>query len=215
MAVGPPSLLVLLPNTELEKRIALIKRQISESDSDYDKEKLQERLAKLAGGVAVIRVGAATEVEMKEKKDRVDDAQHATKAAIEEGVLPGGGTAYIRALKPLNTLIETLSGDEKVGATIISKALKYPLRQIAENSGEEGSLIVQKVLSMNDNEGYDARENNFGNMYEKGILDPTKVVRSALQYASSVASLLLTTEVIITDENEEKAQTATAPAMDY
>jgi len=200
---------------KIEERVNLIRKQIEEATSDYDKEKLQERLAKLAGGVAVIRVGAATEIEMKEKKDRVDDAQHATKAAIEEGVLPGGGTAYIRALKPLNALIETLSGDEKVGATIISKALKYPLRQIAENSGEEGSLIVQKVLSMNDNEGYDARENNFGNMYEKGILDPTKVVRSALQYASSVASLLLTTEVIITDENEKNAQAASAPAMDY
>lgn len=200
----------------LQKRIALIKKQIEEATSDYDKEKLQERLAKLAGGVGVIRVGAATEIEMKEKKDRVDDAQHATKAAIEEGILPGGGTALIRAQKALQKLIDTLSGDIKVGAEIILKALTYPLRQIAENAGKEGSLIVQKVAQMTTYEGYDANEDVFCNMIEKGIVDPTKVVRSAIQFAASVAALLLTTEAIITEEKEEKpAATAAAPHMDY
>jgi chaperonin GroEL len=198
----------------IEERVALIKRQIEESASDYDKEKLQERLAKLSGGVGVIRVGAATEVEMKEKKDRVDDAQHATKAAIEEGILPGGGTAFIRCQGVISKLCETLSGDEKVGAQIILKAITAPLKQIAQNAGEEGALIVEKVSQLENNHGYDASDNTFGDLFEKGILDPTKVVRCTIQFAASIAGLLLTTEAIISEE-EEKSNTPAAPAMDY
>jgi chaperonin GroEL len=197
-------------------RVSLLKRQIAEATSDYDKEKLQERLAKLSGGVAVIRVGAATEVEMKEKKDRVDDAKEATKAAVEEGILPGGGTSLIRALPAMETLVASLKGDVKIGAEIILRALSYPLRQIAENAGKEGSIVVQKVASMKGNEGYDAREDAYVDMVLHGIVDPTKVVRCALQFAASIAGLLLTTEAIITDEVQEK--TAGAPAggdMDY
>lgn len=200
----------------IQERIALLKRQIIEATSDYDREKLQERLAKLSGGVGVIRVGAATEVEMKEKKDRVDDAKEATKAAVEEGILPGGGTALIRALPALEKLIQKLSGDVKIGAEIIFRALAYPLRQIAENAGKEGSIVVQKVASMKTYEGYDAQEDVYIDMMEKGIVDPTKVVRCALQFAASIAGLLLTTEAIITEEEQEKP--ATAPAggeMDY
>lgn len=188
----------------IEERASLIKQQIEKSTSDYDREKLQERLAKLVGGIAVIQVGAATEVEMKEKKDRVDDAQHATKAAVEEGILPGGGTAFIRSIPVLEKALQSLSGDKKIGAEIILKAMSYPLRQIAENAGKEGSIIVQKVLSMKENEGYDAREDRFVDMIEAGIIDPTKVVRCALQNAASVAALLLTTEAIISDEAEDK-----------
>lgn len=189
---------------EIQKRIDLIRSQIEDSDSDYDKEKLQERLAKLTGGVAVIKVGGATELEVKEKKDRVDDAQHATKAAVEEGILPGGGIAFIRTIKPLDKLIESLSGDEKIGAEIIKKSLLYPLRQIAENAGAEGSLVIQKVLQMKATEGYDASNDTFVDMYEKGIVDPTKVVRCTIQFAASIASLLLTTEAIITEEEQDK-----------
>ena len=201
----------------IEERIALLKRQIADATSDYDREKLQERLAKIAGGVGVIRVGAATEIEMKEKKDRVDDAKEATKAAVEEGIVPGGGTALIRCLPALETLCKTLHGDIKIGAEIISRALTYPLRQIAENAGKEGSIVVQKVASMKTFEGYDAREDVYVNMIEKGIVDPTKVVRCALQFASSVAGLLLTTEAIITEEPEEKpsAPMPAHPEMDY
>jgi chaperonin GroEL len=201
----------------IQERIALLKRQISEATSDYDKEKLQERLAKLSGGVGVIRVGAATEVEMKEKKDRVDDAKEATKAAVEEGIVPGGGTALIRCLPALEKLISTLKGDIKIGAEILTRALTYPLRQIAENAGKEGSIIVQKVSSMSTMEGYDAREDVYVNMIEKGIVDPTKVVRCAIQFASSIAGLLLTTEAIITEEEQEKPIAAAAghPEMDY
>lgn len=197
-------------------RIALLKRQIAEATSDYDREKMQERLAKLSGGIAVIRVGAATELEMKEKKDRVDDAKEATKAAVEEGILPGGGTALLRTIPALNTLIASLKGDVKIGAEIILRSLSYPLRQIAENAGKEGSIIVQKVLAMKDNEGYDAREDVYVDMVAKGIVDPTKVVRCALQYAASIAGLLLTTEAIITDEDVEKPAHASAGGdMDY
>ncbi len=200
----------------IQDRVALLKRQIAEATSDYDKEKLQERLAKLSGGVGVIRVGAATEVEMKEKKDRVDDAKEATKAAVEEGIVPGGGTALIRCLPTLEKLIATLSGDIKIGAEIIYRALSYPLRQIAENAGKEGSIVVQKVLSMKQNEGYDAREDVYGNLIEKGIVDPTKVVRCALQFSSSIAGLLLTTEAIITEEVQEKpAAVPSGGDMDY
>ena len=199
----------------IAERIALLKRQIAEATSDYDREKLQERLAKLSGGVGVIRVGAATEIEMKEKKDRVDDAKEATKAAVEEGILPGGGTALIRSMPSLEKLIQTLHGDVKIGAEIILRALSYPLRQIAENAGKEGSIIVQKVASMKTNEGYDAREDVFTDMVAKGIVDPTKVVRCALQFAASIAGLLLTTEAIITEEEQEKPVAAPAGEMDY
>jgi len=200
----------------VQDRIALLKRQIQDATSDYDKEKLMERLAKLSGGVAVIRVGAATEVEMKEKKDRVDDAKEATKAAVEEGIVPGGGAALIRCIPVLEKAIGKLSGDMKIGAEIILRSLSYPIRQIAENAGKEGSIVVQKVASMAANEGYDAREDAYVNMVEKGIIDPTKVVRCALQFAASIAGLLLTTEAIITEEEQEKP--AAVPAggeMDY
>ena len=201
---------------DVQDRINLLKRQIQEATSDYDKEKLMERLAKLSGGVAVIRVGAATEVEMKEKKDRVDDAKEATKAAVEEGIVPGGGTALIRSLPMLEKLIATLSGDIKIGAEIILRSLSYPLRQISENAGKEGSIVVQKVSSMGTNEGYDAREDVYVNLVEKGIIDPTKVVRCALQFAASIAGLLLTTEAIITEEDQEKPAAAPAGSdMDY
>lgn len=198
-------------------RVALLKRQIQESTSDYDKEKLQERLAKLSGGVGVIRVGAATEVEMKEKKDRVDDAKEATKAAVEEGIVPGGGTALLRCMPVLEKMIATLAGDTKIGAEIIARALSYPLRQIAENAGKEGSIVVQKVNTMSLQEGYDAREDVYVNMIDKGIVDPTKVVRCALQFAASIAGLLLTTEAIITEEEQEKApaHAGAHPEMDY
>ncbi|MDE3056004.1 MAG: chaperonin GroEL [Verrucomicrobiota bacterium] len=202
----------------LSDRIALLKRQIEQATSDYDKEKLQERLAKLSGGVAVIRVGAATEVEIKEKKDRVEDAKEATKAAVEEGIVPGGGTALLRTLSALEAAINKLCGDMKVGAEIILRALSYPLRQIAENAGKEGSVVVQKVLSTKGNEGYDAREDLYVDMVDKGIIDPTKVVRCALQFAASIAGLLLTTEAVITEEEQEKPAAAASPAgaeMDY
>ncbi|HSX26581.1 MAG TPA: chaperonin GroEL [Chlamydiales bacterium] len=200
----------------IQDRIALLKRQIQEATSDYDREKFQERLAKLSGGVAVIHVGAATEMEMKEKKDRVDDAREATKAAVEEGIVPGGGAALIHSLPALQKMLEKLYGDVKIGAEIILRSLSYPLRQIAENAGKEGSIVVQKVSSMGLHEGYDAREDVYVNMIEKGIVDPTKVVRCALQFAASIAGLLLTTEAIITDEEQEKPANAAAGAdMEY
>lgn len=191
-------------------RVAQIRRQIEEVESDYDKEKLQERLAKLAGGVAVIRVGAATEVEMKEKKDRVDDAQHATAAAVEEGILPGGGVAYIRCIPAVNKLVDTLQGDERTGAQIIARALTSPLRQIAENAGQEGAIIVQQVEKLSETQGYNALTGETCDMIKAGILDPKKVARCALENAASVAGLLLTTEALVTDMPQEKAE---APAM--
>jgi len=195
---------------KIAERIALIKRQIEESTSDYDKEKLQERLAKLAGGVGIIRVGAATELEMKEKKDRVDDAVHATKAAVEEGILPGGGVAFIRCIPKLEALAKTLQGDEKLGVEIIIRALTAPLRQIAENAGKEGSIIVQKVAGMSVHEGWDALKDEFCNMLSAGIVDPAKVSRLTIELSASVAALLLTTEAIITDEADAKQ---VAPSM--
>ena len=200
--------------TAIKDRIGQIKRQIEGSTSDYDKEKLQERLAKLAGGVAVIQVGAATEVEMKEKKDRVDDAQHATKAAVEEGILPGGGTALVRCIAVVEKLLTTLQGDEKLGAKIIIKALSSPLRQIAENAGKEGSIILQKVLSMGTNAGYNALTDEYVDMVKAGILDPTKVTRLAIENAVSIAAILLTTEATITEIAEEEA-TLSMGDMDY
>jgi chaperonin GroEL len=190
---------------KIDERCTQIKRQIEEATSDYDKEKLQERLAKLSGGVAVISVGAATEIEMKEKKDRVDDAQHATAAAVEEGILPGGGTALLRAIPALQEQISKADGDIAIGMKIILKSLSAPLRQIAENAGKEGSLVYQKVLELPTNEGYDALRDQYTNMLEAGILDPMKVTRSALEAAASISSMLLTTEAIIADVPQEKA----------
>ncbi len=200
---------------EIEERIALIRRQIEESTSDYDKEKLLERLAKLAGGVGIIRVGAATEVEMKEKKDRVDDAVHATKAAVEEGIVPGGGVAFIRCIPALEKLAASLTGDEKIGVEIIIKAILWPIRQISENAGKEGSIIVQKVTQMSTYEGWDALNDQFGNMLTMGIVDPTKVARLCIELAASIAALLLTTEAIITEEVEDKPAAPAMSGADY
>jgi chaperonin GroEL len=195
---------------DIEARIAQIKAQIEETTSDYDREKLQERLAKLAGGVAVIRVGGATEVEVKERKDRVDDAMHATRAAVEEGVLPGGGVALLRSIKALEKL-RSANGDQKTGIDIVRKALSWPARQIAFNAGEDGSVVVGKILDKDQyNYGFDAQSGEYGNLVSKGIIDPTKVVRCALQDAASVAGLLITTEAMVAEM--PKKQSA-APAM--
>ena len=197
---------------EIEGRIKQIRAQIEETTSDYDREKLQERLAKLAGGVAVIKVGAATETAMKEKKARVEDALNATRAAVEEGIVPGGGVALLRSAKAIDAL--RLSGDEKVGAMIVKRACEEPIRQIVENAGLEGSVIVEKVKSETvANRGYDAESMEYVDMLVAGIIDPTKVERVALQNAASVASLLLTTEALITDLPEERA--AAAPPMPH
>ncbi len=197
---------------EIEGRIKQIRAQIEETTSDYDREKLQERLAKLAGGVAVIKVGAATETAMKEKKARVEDALNATRAAVEEGIVPGGGVALLRASKAIDRV--KAEGDEKVGAMIVKRALEEPIRQIVENAGLEGSVIVEKVKSETaPNRGYDADSMEYVDMVQAGIIDPTKVERVALQNAASIASLLLTTEALITDIPEEKS--AAAPAMPH
>jgi len=190
-------------------RIAQLKKQIEDTDSDYDREKLQERLAKLSGGVAQINVGAATETEMKEKKARVEDALHATKAAREEGIVPGGGVALLRALPALEKL--KLQGDEQLGIEIIKRAIEEPARQIAANAGEEGSVIVQKIKSEKTNVGFNAEQLEFADMFEAGVIDPTKVVRTALQNAASIASLLLTTEALITDLPEKDKDKAPMP----
>ena len=188
---------------DIEARIAQIKAQIEETTSDYDREKLQERLAKLAGGVAVIRVGGATEVEVKERKDRVDDAMHATRAAVEEGILPGGGVALLRAIKALEKL-RTENDDQKTGVEIVRKALSWPARQIALNAGEDGSVVVGKILEKDQyNYGFDAQNGEYGNLVTKGIIDPTKVVRCALQDAASIAGLLITTEAMVAEAAEE------------
>jgi len=194
---------------EIEGRITQIKAQIEETTSDYDREKLQERLAKLAGGVAVIRVGGATEVEVKEKKDRVDDALHATRAAVEEGILPGGGVALLRAAKALDK-VATDNTDQKHGVEIIRRAIEAPVRQIAANAGAEGSIIVGKLRENADFAyGWNAQTGEFGDMFKQGVIDPAKVVRTALQDAASVAGLLVTTEAMIA----EKPKKETAPAM--
>ena len=197
---------------EIQARIQQIKAQIEETKSDYDREKLQERLAKLAGGVAVIYVGAPTETAMKEKKARIEDALHATKAAVEEGIVPGGGVAYIRALSALDKL--NLEGDQKIGADIVRKALAEPLKQIAENAGYEGALIVEEVRKLDSNKGFNALTGEFVDMFEAGIIDPTKVERIALQNAASIASLLLTTEALVT-EIKEKKETPPSPGGGY
>jgi chaperonin GroEL len=200
--------------SDIEARIKQIKLQIEETTSDYDKEKLQERLAKLAGGVAVIRVGGSTETEVKERKDRVEDAMHATRAAVEEGILPGGGVALLRAFKVLDAL-NVENDDQKAGVRIVRKALEAPARQIANNAGEDGSIIVGKIL---DNAryawGYDAQTGNYGDLVADGIIDPTKVVRTALQDAASIAGLLITTEAMVA-EKPKKAAPPAPPPMDY
>lgn len=188
----------------IKGRIAQIRTQIENTTSDYDKEKLQERLAKLAGGVAVIKVGAATETEMKEKKDRIEDALHATRAAVEEGIVPGGGIALIRAQKSIKSL--TLEGDEKLGAEIVERAIEEPLRIISSNAGFEPAVIINKVTAESGSFGFDAKTGTFVDMIKEGIIDPAKVVRTALQNASSIAGLLLTTEVLISEIPEEKKE---------
>jgi chaperonin GroEL len=189
---------------ELKGRIATIKKEIEETTSDYDREKLQERLAKLAGGVAVINVGAATETEMKEKKARVEDALHATRAAVEEGIVPGGGTAYLRCLKALETLASENEGDIRIGVNIIKRALEQPLRTLCENAGLEGSVVVENVKKEKKYVGFNVDTEQMVDMFDAGVIDPTKVTRSALQNAASVASLLLTTEALITEIPEKK-----------
>jgi chaperonin GroEL len=198
---------------DIEGRVAQIKQQIEETTSDYDKEKLQERLAKLAGGVAVIRVGGATEIEVKEKKDRVDDALHATRAAVEEGILPGGGVALLRATEALKRLRPD-NEDQKHGVEIVRKAIQSPARQIAINAGEDGSVIVGKVLEKDQyNYGFDAQNGEYGNLVTKGIIDPTKVVRAALQGAASVAGLLITTEAMVAELPKKAAPAAPGGGM--
>jgi len=194
---------------DIKGRVAQIRRQIEETTSDYDREKLQERLAKLAGGVAVINVGAATETEMKEKKARVEDALHATRAAVEEGIVAGGGVAFLRAQKVLDN-IKGLEGDEKVGVAIVRRAIEEPTRQLADNAGKEGALIVEEVKKRKGNEGYDVSADEFTDLVKAGIVDPTKVARSALQNAASISGLLLTTEALVT-ELPEKEKTPPMP----
>ncbi|MBA3816147.1 MAG: chaperonin GroEL [Parachlamydiaceae bacterium] len=201
---------------DIQKRLSQIKRQIEETDSDYDREKLQERLAKMSGGVGVIRVGAATEVEMKEKKDRVDDAQHATAAAVEEGILPGGGVAFIRCIPAVNKLADSLEGDERTGARILAKALSSPLRQIVENAGLEGVIILQQVEKLPESHGYNALTDEYVDMIQAGILDPKKVARCALENAASIAGMLWTTEAIVAEiPNEKNAPAMAGGGMDY
>jgi chaperonin GroEL len=196
--------------SDIEGRCTQIRQQIDETTSDYDREKLQERLAKLAGGVAVIRVGGSTEIEVKERKDRVDDAMHATRAAVEEGIVPGGGSALLYAIKALDN-ITPANPDQKVGIDIVRKALQAPARQIAENSGTDGSIVVGKLLESKDaNYGYDAQKGEFTDLVQSGIIDPTKVVRHALQDAASVAGLLITTEAMVAEKPEPKSP---MPAM--
>jgi chaperonin GroEL len=203
----------------IEGRIKQLRAQIEETTSDYDREKLQERLAKLAGGVAIIRVGAATETEMKEKKARVEDALHATRAAVEEGIVPGGGVALLRSSKALNG--HTLEGDEQIGLNIVRRACEEPLRQIVLNSGHEGAIVVEKVrLNDNPNFGYNASTDQYEDLIVAGVIDPTKVTRTALENAASIASLMLTTEAMICEIPEKKSALAGgegghAGGMDY
>lgn len=205
------------PKTEIDGRIAQIKAQIKDTTSDYDREKLQERLAKLAGGVAVIRVGGSTEVEVRERKDRVDDALHATRAAVEEGILPGGGVALLRAAKALDWL-QGSNADQRVGIDIVRRAIEAPVRQIAENAGAEGSLVVSKLRERDSFAfGWNAQTGEYGNLYDMGVIDPAKVVRSALQGAASIAGLLVTTEAMIAEHTKKDSASGSPPsaAMDY
>jgi chaperonin GroEL len=196
----------------IKARVASIRRQIEETTSDYDREKLQERLAKLAGGVAVIKVGAATEVELKEKKLRIEDALNATRAAVEEGIVAGGGTALIQLQPVLDDLLKTVSGDEKVGVEIVRRAIEEPVRQIAINGGAEGSVVAEKVKTLPKGHGYNAATGEYGDMFAWGIVDPAKVTRSALQNAASIAALVLTTEALVTEKPEPKKGGSAAPA---
>jgi chaperonin GroEL len=191
---------------EIQGRMSQIKAQVEDTTSDYDREKLQERLAKLAGGVAVIKVGAATETELKEKKHRIEDALSTTRAAVEEGLVAGGGTALLQAIPALDAL--QLEGDEAVGISILRRALEAPVRQIAENAGQEGSVIVAAVRQQTIGEGYDALKGEYGDMFTKGIVDAAKVTRSALQHAASIAGMVLTTETLVTDLPEKAAAAA-------
>ncbi|WP_109484523.1 chaperonin GroEL [Occallatibacter savannae] len=196
-------------SSDIEGRVKEIRSQIEKTTSDYDKEKLQERLAKLVGGVAIIKVGAATETELKEKKARVEDALHATRAAVEEGIVPGGGVALVRTSAAVKDLINNLQGDEKIGAQIVLRALEEPLRQIVANAGEEGAVVVAKVLESKDQHyGYNAASGEFENLVKAGVIDPTKVTRTALQNAASIAGLLLTTEALVVEIPEPKAAPA-------
>jgi chaperonin GroEL len=197
----------------IKARINQIRSQVESTTSDYDREKLQERLAKLSGGVAVLKIGAATEIEMKEKKARVEDALHATRAAVEEGIVPGGGVAFIRTLSALDN-VETANQDQKIGVNIIRRALEEPLRQIADNAGLEGSIVVQKVKEGEGNFGFNARTEEYGDLIEQGVVDPTKVTRTALENAASVAGLLLTTEAVVADKPEPEGAGAGAGAPD-
>jgi chaperonin GroEL len=192
----------------IEGRVKQIRAQIEETTSDYDREKLQERLAKIVGGVAVIKVGAATETEMKEKKARVEDAMHATKAAVEEGIVPGGGVALIRAAEALDAL--DVDGDQRIGVNIVKRSIEEPLRWIAQNAGLEGAIVVQKVRDAEGNNGFNAQTEVYEDLVKAGVIDPTKVVRTALQNACSISSLLLTTEALITEIPEEKGEGAAA-----
>jgi chaperonin GroEL len=187
----------------IEGRIKQLRTQIEDTTSEYDREKLQERLAKLVGGVAVIKVGAATETEMKEKKARIEDAMHATKAAVEEGIVPGGGVALLRAARALVGL--KLGGDQQIGVNIVARAIEEPMRWIANNAGQEGSIVVSKVKDLGPEEGYNALNEKYENLVQAGVIDPTKVVRSALQNAASIASLLLTTEALVAEMAEKQA----------
>jgi chaperonin GroEL len=193
-------------SSDIQGRVSQIRRQIEETTSDYDKEKLQERLAKLAGGVAVINVGAATETELKEKKARVEDALHATRAAVEEGIVPGGGVALIRAQRALDKL--ELKGDELIGAGIIRRAVEQPLRTLVANAGGEGSVVVNEVKNRKGNEGYNVATGEYTDMIKAGVVDPTKVTRSALQNAASISGLLLTTEAVVTELPEKEKPAA-------
>jgi len=200
--------------TDITARVNQIKAQVENTTSDYDKEKLQERLAKLAGGVAVLYIGAATEMEMKEKKDRVDDALHATRAAVEEGIVPGGGIAYIRAIDSLDAKVRGQLEDEQTGMMIVRRALEEPLRQIVENAGIEGSIVVQKVKEGKGDYGFNARTEEYENLLKAGVIDPTKVTRIALENAASIAGMLLTTECVVADKpKKEEPHTHGAPDM--
>jgi chaperonin GroEL len=192
-------------DSKIASRVKEIRAQVEKTTSDYDREKLQERLAKLVGGVAVIKVGAATETEMKEKKARVEDAMHATRAAVEEGIVPGGGVALVRCGKAVDKLIETLDGDEKIGARIVRRAIEEPLRMIVQNAGEEGAVVIGKIHESKDtNYGYNAGTNVYEDLVKAGVIDPTKVTRTALQNAASISGLMLTTEAMIAEVPEKK-----------
>ena len=199
----------------IQGRIKQIKAQIEDTTSDFDREKLQERLAKLAGGVGVIKVGAATEIELKEKKHRVEDALSATRAAVEEGIVAGGGVSLLNAQNALNMALNELEGDERTGASIISKALEQPMRRIAENAGKEGSVVVDMVKKLGPSHGYDAARDDYGDLIEKGIIDPLKVTRAGLENAVSVAAMVLTTESLITEIPDKSPAMPSAPPMDY